>query len=116
MVNKLKKDRNLSPRFYDFIQKIKRNCQEALKLNRKSKDFAKLQADIAIDSGMLRSRFDETHGPEGLCETIIHASNAMLELRLKIEYGDYLAINCAMLKEHRFQGYMRKKRGKTWIG
>lgn len=33
----------------------------------------------------------------------------MLELRPKIDYGDYLAVNCAILKEHRFQGLMWKK-------
>lgn len=109
MVNKLKKERNISPRFFELIQKIRRNCMEALKLNRKSKEFVKLQADITIDSNMLRSRFDETHGPGGLCETLVHASNAMLELRLKIDYGDYLAVNCAILKEHRFQGLLWKK-------
>ena len=108
IINKLKKGRDISPRLYDFIQKIKRNCEAAMKLPRKSKDFETLQNDIRIDSGMLLSRFEETHGEGGLCDTLINSTKAMLELRLKIEYGDYLAVNCATLKENRFQGYLWK--------
>lgn len=64
-MNKLKKTRNISPKLFEFIRKIKRNCQDALKLNEKSKAFEKVQKDIEIDSGMLLSRFNETHGPGG---------------------------------------------------
>lgn len=73
------------------------------------KKISELQKDIATDSDMLRSRFEETHGPGGLCDTLVNATNAMLEIRLKIEYGDYFAIHCAKLKEDKFQGFLWKE-------
>lgn len=46
---------------------------------------------------------------------LMNATNAMLEFRLKIEYGDYLAVNCATLKEHQFQGFKWKEtEGLDW--
>ena len=54
--------------------------------------------EVEILDDEMQSRFEEIHGPDGLCHVLIELFNAMAELRLKAEYGDYLAYTCAVLK------------------
>lgn len=42
----------------------------------------------------IQSRWDKIHGENGLCSVLVEIFNAMAELRLKAEYGDYLAYTC----------------------
>lgn len=46
----------------------------------------------------MQSRYEKIHGEDGLCFALIGIFNVMAELRLKAEYGDYLAYTCASLK------------------
>ena len=46
----------------------------------------------------MQSRYEKIHGPNGLCHALIELFNAIAELRLKAEYGDYLAYTCTALK------------------
>lgn len=50
-----------------------------------------------LDDEML-SRYDKIHGQDGLCFALVEIFNVMAELRLKAEYGDYLAYTCSALK------------------
>ena len=45
-----------------------------------------------------QSRSDNTHEEDGLCFVLLQIFNVMAEVRLKAEYGDYLAYTCAALK------------------
>ena len=42
----------------------------------------------------LQFRYEKIHGNDGLCTVLLELFNAMAELRLKAEYGDYLAYAC----------------------
>ena len=46
----------------------------------------------------MQSRYDKIHGQDGLCSALVEMFNVMAEVRLKAEYGDYLAYTCAALK------------------
>ena len=46
----------------------------------------------------IHSRYEKIHGPDGLCSTLIESFYAMVEPRMKAEYGDYLAYTCYVLK------------------
>ena len=50
-----------------------------------------------LDDEML-SRYDKIHGQDGLCFALVEIFNVMAELRLKAEYGDYLAYTCTALR------------------
>lgn len=65
---------------------------------------------------MTASRWEEVHGENGLCQTIVEYIQAVIELRFRLEYGDYLAVSCGALKGFQFQGYLPKKQNQcTWI-
>ncbi len=46
----------------------------------------------------IQSRYDKIHGKDSLCFALVEIFNVMAELRLKAEYGDYLAYTCTALK------------------
>ena len=58
----------------------------------------KMAKEIHILDDEMQSRYDKLHGDEGLCCTLIELVNAMGEIRMKTEYGDYLAYTCSALK------------------
>ena len=43
---------------------------------------------------MLHSYWEKIHGANGTMTALVDATHAFREMRLDIEYGDYLAINC----------------------
>ena len=53
---------------------------------------------VKIIDAEIQSRYDKIHGADGLCCALIEIFNAMAELRMKVEYGDYLAYTCTALK------------------
>ena len=53
---------------------------------------------VEIPDDEMSSRYEKIHGHEGLCYILVEQFNAMAELRMMAEYGDYLAYNCTTLK------------------
>ena len=58
----------------------------------------KMEKEIHILDDEMSSRYDKIHGDGGLCNALVELVNAMGEIRLKTEYGDYLAYTCSALK------------------
>ena len=58
----------------------------------------KMAKEIHILDDEMQSRYDQPHGDEGLCCTIVEVFNAMREIRMEAEYGDYLTCTCSTLK------------------
>ena len=58
----------------------------------------KMAKEVGILDDEIHSRYDKIHGADGLCFTLVELFNAMAEIRLKAEYGDYLAYTCCALK------------------
>ena len=58
----------------------------------------KIQKEVQILDDEMSSRYEKVHSHEGLCYTIVEHFNAMAELRMMAEYGDYLAFTCTTLK------------------
>lgn len=69
---------------------------------------------IRIDDDLLRSRLDEVHGEEGLCNALIDQAATLMEMRLVLTYDDYLALNLSKLKRPEFEEYKWEKAGLEW--
>ena len=54
--------------------------------------------EVKILDDEMQSRYDRLHGEDGLCCALIEGFHAMTEMRMKAEYGDYLAYTCSALK------------------
>ena len=100
--------RKISPRTMGFIQNIKYQCANLLQGKGSKKDREAQINKLRIDEDMLHSRFDEVRGPWGLCEMLIRNAALIADVRLKVEYGDHLAISLTKLKEERFGGFQWK--------
>lgn len=98
MTRRTQKERIFSPNLPESIQKMKRNCQHALNRNRRSKAYETLMKDRQISNTKSLSTSEKD-----VCDSLINSIRAMLELRLKFEYRDYLAVNCASLEETQCQ-------------
>ena len=66
---------------------------------------------VALDAA-LESRWRHEQGPEGLIQLVTDAIDSMIEIRMVMEYGDYLALQCEALN----QGDMRRLLWKTTTG
>ena len=78
-----------------FIQWWKERCYEMLKaapLRRK-----KMEKEIEILDDEMQSRYDKIHGQDNLCFALVELFNVMAEVRIKAEYGDYLAYTCTAI-------------------
>ena len=79
----------------EFVQQIKAQCEKAIKLPSKGKERAESIRTIAVEEdGTLHSYWEKLYGPEGVTQALLEATHAFRELRLDLEYGDYLALNC----------------------
>ena len=67
------------------------------KTSKAKNERAALLEELKISDGMLQSRWSIVHGPNGLAATLVKSIQAMQEIRMVNEYGDYLAIACAEL-------------------
>ena len=71
---------------------------------------------VALSGGRVTAPGNEPQGPDGLCDTLIENAALMTEICLKVEYGDYLAISLAKLKERKFEGFQWKIHPKlSWV-
>ena len=105
--------RNISPRLMNFINMVKENCKKVLTM-RSGKEKREALKMLEIEDGMLQSRYEEVHGVDGLCAALMDSVHAMMEIRFRIEYGDYLAYRLSHLKESRMQDLLWKREHLDW--
>ena len=70
--------------------------------------------EIEILDDEMQSRYDKIHGDDGLCFALVEIFNVMAELRLKAEYGDYLAYTCTALKGEGMNDLVWKTKKLDW--
>ena len=104
-----KAHRDISPRALVFIERLRDTCRSASKKRLSKAARRKLTDSIKIDVDMFASHWDSVHGIGGLCEILCECMNAVMEMRMEIEYGDYLAESLKQLKKDNFD---EKTRGK----
>ena len=80
----------------EFINWWRERCQAMLKASPFQRKKIEKELDILDDE--MQSRYEKIYGEGGLCIALVEIFNTMAELRLKAEYGDYLAYNCSALK------------------
>lgn len=51
----------------------------------------KMTKEVEILDDEMNSRYEKIHGRNGLCHNLIELFNAMAEIRMMVEYGNYLA-------------------------
>lgn len=93
---KIRKIRDISDRTLAFMSRYKDQCLKAMRLQKKSRED--LLTNVRIDEGILWSRWEEMHGKDGVLAAFLKSTDAMVEMRLAIEYGDILAGSCKQLK------------------
>ena len=110
--NKLRKDRNITPRTMRFINWWKERCCKILhaSLFRRKK----IVKEVEILDGEIQSRYNKIHRDNGLCFALVEIFNVMAELRLKAEYGDYLAYTCSALKGEGMKDMIWKIKKLDW--
>ncbi|KAL9063218.1 MAG: hypothetical protein Q9161_009583 [Pseudevernia consocians] len=110
--NKLRKIRDISPRTMTFINWWKDRCHALLQAS----PFARknLTQEVEILDNEMQSRYDKIHGNDGLCTALMELFNAMAELRLRVEYGDYLAHTCSALKAENMSDMIWKVKRLDW--
>ena len=59
----------------------------------------KIAKEVVILDDEISSRYEKIHGANGLCHNLVELFNAMTELRMMVEYGDYLIYTFTALKE-----------------
>ena len=68
----------------------------------------KMTKEVEILDGEMQSRYDKIHGHDGLCHVLVELFDAMVEIRMKADYGDYLAYTCAALESESMSGLIWK--------
>ncbi|KAL8734971.1 MAG: hypothetical protein Q9181_002994 [Wetmoreana brouardii] len=100
--------RDISPRVHRLIQNLKRQCEKALKLPKKGKERDAAIEQITIQDDFLHSYWERVYGPQGLCNALVEATHAFREIRLHIEYGDYLAVACRKYRTEKMNNLLFK--------
>lgn len=70
--------------------------------------------EVEILDDEMQSRYERVHGEDGLCSALIELFNAMAELRMKAEYGDYLAYACTAFKGETMKDMIWKTEKLDW--
>ncbi len=108
--NDVKQNRNISPNMMTVITCLRENCEQLLAAGKDEENKkALLDKNIEALDAALESRWTNEQGPNGLVQVVIDSINAMMELRMWLEYGDYLALHCEQIN----QGDMRDLLWKT---
>lgn len=74
----------------------------------------KMEQEVQILDDEMSSRYEKIHGNNGLCHTLVEQFNAMAELRMMAEYGDYLAYTCSALKANTMDDMIWKVEKLDW--
>lgn len=83
-------------------------------LNASSSVRKTLAKEREILDDEMQSRYDRIHGEDGLCPALVENFNAMAELRMKAEYGDYLTYACTALKGENIKDIIWKTERLDW--
>lgn len=110
--NKLVRDRNITPRTMGFIRWWKERCSDMLDASWFRRN--KMAREVKVLDEEMQSRYDKIHGEDGLCFALVEIFNVMAELRLKAEYGDYLAYSCTALKGEGMKDLVWKVENLDW--
>ena len=86
------------------LSRLRKNCEEMLALDDRNsaQDMDKhvlLEENVIALDAALESRWAHEQGPDGLVQLVMDAINAMIEVRMWLEYGDHLAIHCVLQYE-----------------
>ena len=73
-----------------------------------------MEKEVEILDAEMQSRYDKIHGDGGLCFALVDMFNVMAEVRLKAEYGDYLAYTCTALKGEGMNDMIWKLKKLDW--
>ncbi len=93
---KIQEIRNISPRTMQFMQWWKDRAQAMLHVGGSSRK--KMEKEMGILDGEMQSRWNRLHSEGGAVDVLVDTFNAMAELRMKVQYGDYLGYACKALK------------------
>ena len=74
----------------------------------------KIEQEVQILDDEMSSRYEKIHGNNGLCHTLVEQFNAMAELRMMAEYGDYLAYTFPALKANTMDDMIWKVEKLDW--
>ncbi|KAL6717285.1 hypothetical protein ACLMJK_005200 [Lecanora helva] len=96
--NRIRKLRDITPRTMRFIQLWKKKAEELLRPGGRKR--AKAAEEFEAIDGEIQSRYDLVHSDDGLIAKLVTSFNALAEVRLRIEYGDYLALAWRHLKSN----------------
>ena len=110
--NNLRKNRDVTSRTMKFIQWWKERCVAMLEASSFMKKKLAKEMDILDDE--MQSRYDKIHGEDGLYFTLVEIFNVMAKLRMKAEYGDYLAYTCSDLKSEKMNDLIWKIEKLDW--
>lgn len=94
--------RDISPKYLQFVLRHKNNCEEILNSKMTKLERADRCEEVRVSSNFLSSRYDEVHGPKDLIVALLNSLEAMTELRLLLQYGDYFALSLEDLKSSTF--------------
>ncbi|KAI4136498.1 MAG: hypothetical protein LQ341_005582 [Variospora aurantia] len=93
--------RKVSDRTMAFLNRFKDQCVQALTMS-KGKKEDEIKARISVDDGILESMHEKIQGPDGLCQMIVQSLEAMREVRILTQFGDYAAYSLQDLKKQVF--------------
>ena len=74
----------------------------------------KLQQEIRVLDGALGSRYELLHGEPGISQALMDTFHMLAEVRIKIEYGDYFAVNTTKLKNYTIDDLTWKGTKEDW--
>ena len=74
----------------------------------------KMEKEVEILDDEMSSRYEKIHSTDGLCHTLVELFNAMAELRMMAEYGDYLVYTCSALKTESMNDMIWKVEKLDW--
>lgn len=88
---------DITPRTMRFLNFWEEKAQDILHLRGKKQEKAKNELSVLDD--VMQSRYDMIHARGGLLDILVKEFNAMAEIHLTLEYGDYLSLACRKLKD-----------------
>ena len=74
----------------------------------------KIAKEVEILDDEMSSRYEKINSNDGLCHNLVELFNAMAELRMMAEYGDYLAYTCSTLKSESMNDMIWKVEKLDW--
>ena len=110
--NSLRKNRDITPRTMRFIHWWKERCMALFDASPVM--IKRLAKGVDVLNDEMQSRYDSIHGEDGFCFALVELFNAMAELRMKAEYGDYLAYTCSDLKSEKMDHLIWKIEKLDW--